>query len=230
MYTPPIGSDGDLPKTSLAAACRVFDEHRPLAARIARKYCRRFHGRLLPEEVSAAAFVGLWQAALTKYRLPFDEFEAFASVRIRGAILDEIRANDPLPRHARKALGRSVVLLSIDATQGAGNGPSHENQLLALFAVQPDVEEKLFIKERLAILAPAIALLRRRERDILARLMTGRVAVDVARDLGVSEARISQIWSRIIGKLQFSLGLAPARMLAARDWRALSKKQKRRAV
>jgi RNA polymerase sigma factor for flagellar operon FliA len=177
---------------------------------------------LLPEEVSAAALFGLWQAALTKHRLAFEEFEAFASVRIRGAILDEIRANDRLPRRARKNLG-PVKFFSIESAQDEGHGHSHENQLLAMFAVQPDADDKLFIKERLAMVAPAIAQLRRRERDILARLMR-RAPVEVARDLGVSEARISQIHSRIVGKLQHSLGLAPARVLAKRDWRALKKK------
>ena len=215
-----------MPKRN-AAAVAAFDRHRALALRIARKYRRVFHGSLLPEEVTAAAFVGLWQAALSKSHLPPEEFEAYASVRIRGAILDEIRASDPLPRHARKTLGGSVVLLSIEGAQAKdeasrGSG-SRESQLLALFAVAPDAEEQLFKKERLALVAPAIAGLRRRERDILARLMR-RAPVDVARDLGISEARISQIWTRIVGKLQYALGLAPARVLAARDWRAMKKK------
>jgi RNA polymerase sigma factor for flagellar operon FliA len=210
-----------MPKQN-AEALAVFEQHRPLAERLARSYRRRFHGNTLPEEVSAAAFVGLWQAALSKPRLPFDEFEAFASVRIRGAILDEIRAHDPLPRRARKNLGQ-IVMLSIEATQGTGNSNSEENRLLAQFAVDSDVEENLFIKERLALVAPAIAQLRRRERDILARLMR-RSPVEVSRDLGISEARVSQIWSRIVGKLQGDLGLAPARLLAKRDWRALRKK------
>lgn len=140
-----------MPKRN-AAALAVFERHRPLAARIASRYHRRFHGNLLPEEVSAAALAGLWQAALSKHRLPSDEFEAFASVRIRGAILDEIRASDPLPRRARKTFGSSIAFLSIEQAQDTGHGHSAENQLLALFAVQPDAEEKLLAKERMATL------------------------------------------------------------------------------
>jgi RNA polymerase sigma factor for flagellar operon FliA len=208
-----------------AAALAAFGRHRPLAERIARKYRRRFHGNTLPEEVSAAALVGLWQAALSQPKLPPEQFEAFASVRIKGAILDEIRAHDPLPRRARKNLGQ-VVLLSIDATKGVGHGDSTEQQLLAQFSVEPTSEQELFMKERLALVAPAIAKLRRRERDVLARLMR-RATVEVARDLGVSEARISQIYARIVGKLQCSLGLVPARTLAARDWRAIKAKAKK---
>lgn len=205
-----------------AAAQVVFDRHRPLAERIARRHRRRFHGGTLPEEVTAAAFVGLWQASLSKPKLPDEQFAAFASARIRGAILDEIRAHDPLPRRARKNLG-PVAFVSIDATKGAGHGNSAEDQLLAQFAVAPDAEEKIFVKERLALVAPAITLLRRRERDILARLMR-RTPVEVARDLGITEARLSQIRTRIIGKIQCSLGLAPARVPAARNWMALKKK------
>ena len=171
--------------------------------------------------MSAAALVGLWQAASTQHQLPSEQFEAFASVRIRGAIIDEIRAHDPLPRRARKTLG-PIVILSLDAYDRA----AHEHErLLALFAVDPDVEDKIFTQERLALIAPAIAQLRRREKDILSRLMRRRSG-EVAADLGVSEARISQIWARIVGKLQCSLGQVPARTLAARDWRALKMKAK----
>lgn len=211
-----------MPKPN-AAALAVFERHRPLALRVARKYRRRFHGNLLPEEVSAAAFAGLWQAALSKHRLPPNEFEAFASIRVRGAILDEIRASDPLHRRGRKASATQFIFLSIDAIPDAEHSDLEKNQLLALFAVQPDAEERALAKQQLTLLMPAIALLRRRERDILTRLMTGRSPGEVARDLDISQARMSQIWARIIGKLQHSLGLVPARVVIARDWQALRK-------
>lgn len=211
-----------------AAALAAFERHRPLAERIARAYRRRFHGGTLSEEVTAAALIGLWQAALSKPNLPDGEFLAFASFRIRGAIIDEIRAHDPLPRRARKNLG-PILFLSIDAAQGGSNDSPADNTqnlypLLAQFAVEPDAESTLFAKERSAIVAPAIAQLRRRDREVLALLMR-RTPVEVARYFDISEARVSQIWTRIVATLRASLGLAPPRRVR-RDWGAIGKKKK----
>lgn len=77
-----------------------FELHRPLVVRVVRRLGRR--ARLAErEQLLSAGYLGLCDAR-NRYDpsrgLPF---AAYATVRIRGAVLDELRAADPLSRRDR---------------------------------------------------------------------------------------------------------------------------------
>ncbi|MEO1174886.1 MAG: sigma-70 family RNA polymerase sigma factor, partial [Myxococcota bacterium] len=73
----------------------------PLVERIARSFLRRVPSHVTAEELVSAGVVGLLEAA-DRYEasrgIPFDRF---ASSRVRGAILDDLRRRDLMARDAR---------------------------------------------------------------------------------------------------------------------------------
>ena len=78
----------------------LITEHVAMATRIARRIARR-SPQHLGEDILSAAFVGLTEAAQRFDEARGEAFVAFAAPRIRGAVIDELRRGDILPRRAR---------------------------------------------------------------------------------------------------------------------------------
>jgi RNA polymerase sigma factor (sigma-70 family) len=213
----PTESDDAMPESSSNAARLIFDAHLPIARRIAAKFAARFPSLNLKDDIEAAALAALWRAALTHAANPRGNIEGYVVVVVNGACQDELTANDWLSRRTRKKHGADFTRVWLDAID-------RPDSFLAL-SVRAEAESMLHRKELLERLRPAIAKLRKREQLILGKFISGMSWVEIATELAVTQPRISQIWSRIVGKLQCSLGLVPTRVLAARDWRALRKKK-----
>ncbi|MCC7382552.1 MAG: sigma-70 family RNA polymerase sigma factor [Deltaproteobacteria bacterium] len=73
-----------------------------LVARIARRLPRDIDDR----ELVSAGTIGLLDAIRRYSRSPEQSFRAYAEIRIRGAILDELRTLDTLPRLRRRELNQ----------------------------------------------------------------------------------------------------------------------------
>jgi RNA polymerase sigma factor FliA len=95
-----------------AARDRLIREHADVARRIALRMARRCPDWISREDLVSAGMVGLIEAAER-----FDEaregangvpFIAFAEHRVRGAILDELRRGDIMPRRVRQ-MARKVT-------------------------------------------------------------------------------------------------------------------------
>jgi RNA polymerase sigma factor for flagellar operon FliA len=85
---------------------RLIAEHLDMGRRIALRVARRAPDWLGQEDLVAAAMVGLAEAAERYDPSRGEPFVAFAEKRIRGAVLDELRRGDLLPRRARWAARR----------------------------------------------------------------------------------------------------------------------------
>jgi RNA polymerase sigma factor for flagellar operon FliA len=101
-----------------ATASRARDlliaQHMPMARRIARKVLRRMPDSVREDDLVSAAFVGLTEAAERFDAARGEPFVAFAAPRIRGAVLDELRRGDVMPRRVRSAakkVGEAVASL-----------------------------------------------------------------------------------------------------------------------
>jgi RNA polymerase sigma factor (sigma-70 family) len=70
---------------------KLIVDHIHVALGIARKLARRYHSMLAPADFTGAAMVGLCEAAGRFDRSRVEPFVAFAELRIRGAVLDEVR-------------------------------------------------------------------------------------------------------------------------------------------
>jgi RNA polymerase sigma factor for flagellar operon FliA len=89
----------------------MVDRYTAVVRRHAFRLARRLPSHIRVEDLVAAGFLGLADA-LRKYDdLGGDRFDAYANSRIRGAMLDELRANDPLSRDMRELNKRIVAAI-----------------------------------------------------------------------------------------------------------------------
>ena len=81
-------------------------EHAPLVRRMAHHLAAKLPASVEIDDIIQAGMIGLMDAANKYEETQGTQFETYASQRIRGAMLDELRQNDWLPRSLRKSLRR----------------------------------------------------------------------------------------------------------------------------
>lgn len=96
---------------------RLITEYAPLIKFIAQKIAMRLPSNIELDDLISSGVIGLMDA-IDKYDSSRDnKFKTYAEFRIRGAILDELRAQDWVPRSVRdksKMLDRAISKLEID--------------------------------------------------------------------------------------------------------------------
>src|SRR5262249_50323845 len=102
----------------------IYERYQPLVRRIAMKLVRRVPRRSAPPDLMGAGWVGLVEALRKRESLATEEeFEAYASHRVRGAILDYLRSLDPMTRKTRGA--SKQITAAIKTLSGAlGRAPA----------------------------------------------------------------------------------------------------------
>lgn len=171
---------------------------RQIAASVARR---------LPRHVDRDELVSLGALGWVEARVRFDAsrgvpFAGFAAMRIRGAILDGLRACDPLSRGERKRA-------KADCAPTAPRVIADERELEAAAAADLGACELLQHEELRAELGAALDQLSARERYIVQRHFFDDVPMRaLGVELGVTESRISQIITATIGKLRGTFGIA----------------------
>lgn len=104
---------------------RLLAEGLPLVRRLAFRMARRLPPNVEVDDLIGAGTEGLLKAvdAYDKERYP--RFEPYAKVRIRGAILDELRANDSLTRYGRSRMGEVTTAIR-ELQHELGRQPNEE--------------------------------------------------------------------------------------------------------
>lgn len=118
-------------------------EYLPVVRRIARWFVRRMPVNLRPDDLEAAGILGLLSAAQQRDPARPEQFMAYARRKIEGAMLDEVRRQDVLPKDAR-ALSKRIV--SAMAQVEKRTGKADEEQVAAELKVS--VEEYRWMLER----------------------------------------------------------------------------------
>ena len=80
----------------------LVERHAPLVKRIAHHLMARLPASVLVDDLIQAGMIGLLEAAKNFDGSKGASFETFAGIRIRGAMLDEIRKGDWTPRSVHK--------------------------------------------------------------------------------------------------------------------------------
>lgn len=215
----------------------------PLVKHVVFQVAVHFPRHVEREELARAGALGLVEAAQR-----YDEdrgvpFERFAAQRIRGAILDSVRAADWAPRSVRN-LARTIEHTEQRMANRFGRLPSatelaaelgmdldrlnsiqdrvHRSVVLALdHYVAPDDDEELTLvdvlvdptilepdedvelREMRGYLRDAVRLLPERHRAVIVGyFLDGATSLDLARYLGVTESRISQLRSEALVMLR----------------------------
>jgi RNA polymerase sigma factor FliA len=187
-----------------AARCALIERYAPLAAGVARRMRLPAMAVAGREDLESAGIVGLIDAVDR-----FDPgrgvpFEGYATARIRGAILDELRRVDERTRDDRVRLRRAAhsgespngylaTTVSLESLLEVGYDWGAEDGTAAR-----DADEDL--KERVE---GAISQLPARQRELLARYYREDLTLrEAGVRMGISEARASQLHVRALEALR----------------------------
>ena len=178
----------------MAAVDDALQALRPLCRAIALQLIRR---RRLPasvtlEELEQAGMVGAWQAAER-----FDgrgTLAGFASIRIRGAMLDWLAQTHPGGRD-----GPEVTFVSIDDDDEDGHAAL---QLPDASDPAAEIERDQAAKARLRALPP-------RERKVVQQVLAGRELAEVGAGMGVTGSRVSQLVASATRRLETARDRTP---------------------
>jgi RNA polymerase sigma factor for flagellar operon FliA len=185
-------------------SAQLLLQYEPLVRKIAGGFQRKLPRNVLREDLIAAGMSGLWDAIRRHPDGPSDSFEWYVRVRIRGAILDELRAQDWLPRRARAAAeaasGTDAYVPPPAVVRFDDVSEWEQNRCLADASSSEAAVAAKFAQETLA---KAVEQLPERERHIVSQhYFRGVKFKDLGAELGVSEPRISQLHSRAIQRLK----------------------------
>lgn len=186
-------------------SAQEVNRHMPLVRQVVARFLRRLPANVLRDDLVAAGVHGLIDSLRKNGGDAGATFESYARIRIRGAILDELRTQDWLPRRARwAALGKRVAT---DETPVAVVGIEDLTpaERLATFHndEEKDPSELLADRQESKLLGDTIDLLPERERTIVRmHYFQGARFKDIGEVLGVSEPRISQLHGRAMGQLK----------------------------
>jgi RNA polymerase sigma factor FliA len=218
---------------------RLVIHYTPLVRAVAHRLAANLPSYVEHADLVQSGIFGLLDAVerFDPERCP--RFESYAAQRIRGAILDELRAQDWVPRTIRgrvreleraqerlerkllraatdreladelgvavrdlRALTHHIQLISVEALDENGGGLS---QVLADDAT-PDPMSVVQARETLRQLADAVAGLGERDRTVI-RLyyLENRTLAEIGAMLGVTESRVCQLHTRLVGRLRGKL-------------------------
>ncbi|RII83949.1 RNA polymerase sigma factor FliA [Neopusillimonas maritima] len=106
---------------------QLVTEHAPMVRRLALQLISRLPSSVELDDLLQAGMMGLLDAVRRYQQVPEAQFETYAVTRIRGAMLDELRTQDWLPRSVR-AKGR-VIEQAIHASEQRLMRPATEAEL-----------------------------------------------------------------------------------------------------
>lgn len=93
-----------------ASTAPDYAELMAFARRVAKRFARRLPSSVDADELVSAGYLGLADAIKKHHCLPKEDFDALARRRIRGAIQDELRGQDVLPRSERRKVRAMAVV------------------------------------------------------------------------------------------------------------------------
>ena len=181
----------------------------PLVHQAVARFLRKLPPNVLRDDLIAAGTYGLIDSLRKNGGDRGPTFEWYARIRIRGAIVDELRTQDWLTRRARNQVTAAAAndegslracVIGFDDLPGrvGQSGFADEDARSPLDAVAEKMDH--------AALAHAVAALPERERYIVrAHYFEGVQFKAIAQTLGVSEPRISQLHARAVSRLRDAL-------------------------
>jgi RNA polymerase sigma factor for flagellar operon FliA len=104
----------------------LYARFSPMVRRISLKAVRSLPRSIAVDDIISAGWVGMSEAINRRpTEMPDEQFDAYASYRIRGAILDYLRALDPLSRRLR-SLAREIQLVTRELSHSLGRHPEQD--------------------------------------------------------------------------------------------------------
>jgi RNA polymerase sigma factor FliA len=201
-----------------AARCALIERYAPLATRIAHGMNVPVGAVAGPDDLESAALIGLIDAVdrfQPDRRVPF---EAYASLRIRGAVLDEVRRVDELGRADRRRQRAAVA----QGEAGSYHGTVSLDELMEHGyhggAERDELAERYDAEDLRTRVHSAMICLPPRQREVLERYYGQSLTLrEAGLRMGISEARACQLHGRAIQNLRRQLSVVfPAHVAAPR--------------
>lgn len=203
--------EGNLPPV----CAQTLKSYLPLVNQVVAQIARRLPANVLRDDLLAAGVFGLLDSLRRNGGNEGETFEWYARMRIRGAVVDELRAQDWLSRRRRAAVTA--------ARDGATNPTRPTTCLVSLHDLTP-IEEQVHLvaededpaaayeaRESYRALFRAMEQLPERERQVVGmHYFDGKKLKEIGAHLGVSEPRVSQLHARALGRLKILIQRAAA--------------------
>ena len=207
-------------------------DHLPLVKRIAQQILVRLPSHIEMDDLIQVGLIGLLKAAEDHHRESGAAFSTYAAIRIRGAMLDELRSRDWLPRSVQRNLSR--VSTAIESAEQKFGRPPSDKEIAAELSIsleeyhslsaelacarvgqleEIDVAtdsagpvEIIFDQVKREALVAAIQQLPEKEALMLSLYYTEDLNLkEIGMVLGVSESRVSQIHGQAVARLRSKL-------------------------
>jgi len=199
--------------------CTLIERYAPLATSLARRMRVPTGALMGRDDVESAAVIGLIDAVDRYDPDRGVPFEGYAGLRIRGAILDELRRLDDHTRTERQRaravaedaepeIGAYAATLSLDLLLESGDRD---------WAAEDDGPDQYESQDLRMRVESALRCLPPRQREVLARYYGDSLTLrESAVKMGISEARACQLHGRAIQNLRQELaGLGSPHIAAA---------------
>src|SRR3954452_2704031 len=124
-----------------AERARLIEEHLPLVNHVVLQVAVHFPRYVDRQELARAGALGLVEAARRYDESRGVPFDRFAARRIRGAILDSVRASDWAPRSVR-TLGRKLEQVEQELANTEGQLPT-QGEVAAALGMSPQELHRL---------------------------------------------------------------------------------------
>lgn len=109
-----------------------YELYQPLVRRIAMKAARKVPRHISVNDLISYGWVGFMEAlSRADVNMPREEFEAYASYRVRGAILDHLRSLDPASRETRSQ-SRKIARTMSKLQKSLGRAPEEDEIVVDL--------------------------------------------------------------------------------------------------
>jgi len=191
-----------------AARCKLIERYAPLATSVARRMRVPTGALMGHDDVESAAIIGLIDAVDRYDPDRGVPFEGYAGLRIRGAILDELRRLDDRSRGERQRartdaadtepeIGAYGMTLSLDLLLESGDRD---------WAADDDAGDRYEHQDLRMRVEGALKCLPPRQREVLVRYYSESLTLrESALKMGISEARACQLHGRAIQNLRREL-------------------------
>lgn len=175
---------------------KITDEDHKLVQRTAKRIAGTMQADY--DDLCQAGYIALWQSS---GKLPEDETHAraYKALRVRGAMIDQLRKESWTPRSAFKDEDKHLIF-SIDARDGDGDdGPRWEDGSDA--ESEDNSDERLIIRNQKRAIEKVLSGLNEREKQIIELIVEEGIPLnEIANIQEMSASRVSQIVNAIILK------------------------------
>jgi RNA polymerase sigma factor for flagellar operon FliA len=205
LFEPASGVFCTVPRPGVVTSADIA-QYMDLVHQVVARILRRVPRNVLRDDLVAAGTYGLMDALRKTQGTRDERFEAYARIRIRGAVIDELRNEDWLARSAR-ADANEQAKTSDCAAPGSlvGLDDLPPGQLPMTRPSMSPFHSAVRTSEQ-AALARAVGRLPEREARILdLHYFQGMQLKEIAALMHVSEARVSQLHSRAVSLLRTAL-------------------------